>query len=149
MRPTARELRAAHQLYGASREQLDRLHPVTTPRAKRSGPTPEGTVIHVVLAALRLHPRVAWAARMNTGSYKDGERFIRYGFPGLSDIIGQTKDGRFLAVECKAPGGGNATEQQAAFLRTVAGNGGVAILARCVGDVFTGELSQLPDNQAI
>jgi hypothetical protein len=139
MRPNARELRAAHQIYGASREQLDRLYPVTTPRAKRTGPTPEGAVVHAVLAALRAHPRVAWAERMNTGAYKDGERFIRYGFKGCADILGQLRDGRLLAVECKAAGG-NLTEDQAEFLRTVAGNGGVAIVARCVEDVMTGGL---------
>lgn len=45
--------------------------------------------------------------RNNRGAYKDKTgRFIRYGVgePGGSDLIGWTKDGRFLALEVKPPG---------------------------------------------
>lgn len=50
-----------------------------------------------------LHIRGVPAYRMNSGAYKAGERFIRFGAPGLPDIIGVLPDGRFLGVECKAP----------------------------------------------
>ena len=40
---------------------------------------------------------------MNSGAAKVGNRFIRFGFVGCPDVIGQLKDGRFIGVEVKAP----------------------------------------------
>lgn len=103
----------------------------------------EATVQNAVLRFLGVHPRVAWAHRFNTGAHvvrhqhRDGtasSRFIRYAFPGCSDILGQLVDGRFLAVECKRPGE-YPTAAQKAFLGRVRDNGGVAILARSIDDV--------------
>jgi hypothetical protein len=37
----------------------------------------------------------------NTGALTSGTRFIRYGLPGSSDILGLTPNGRFIACECK------------------------------------------------
>lgn len=82
-----------------------------------------------VLSLLKWHPNVAWAARMNTGAVTlDAARFVRFGFKGCSDVIGQMKDGRFLAIEVKRPGG-KATANQQEFLRKVAANGGVSGVA--------------------
>jgi hypothetical protein len=78
---------------------------------------------------------------MNVGAQRIGERYVTFGFTGCADILGQLRDGRFLAVECKAPNRGSATAEQAEFLRLVASNGGVAILARCVADIYTGDLA--------
>lgn len=92
-----------------------------------------------ILRYLAISPRVAWAERMNTGAIKipvpgGRDRFVRFGFPGCPDILGQLIDGRLLAVEVKSPSG-RASEAQEAFLALVATHGGVAVLARSTGDL--------------
>jgi len=100
----------------------------------------EKDVQAAILEALQFHPLVAWAARMNTGAakFKDAKgkaRFVRFGFPGMSDIIGQFKDGTFLAIEAKRPKGEGPTDDQKAFMETVNNNGGRAGVARSVDDI--------------
>jgi hypothetical protein len=106
-----------------------------TPAKPRSIPMPESLVVKAVLAALELHAGVAWAQRMNVVSQRIDQRYVRAGFVGLSDIIGQMMDGRFLAIECKSAKG-RLTDDQAAFLDTVRRHGGVAFMARAVEDVW-------------
>lgn len=89
-----------------------------------------------ILRYLSVSPRVAWAERMNTGAIKipaanGRDRFVRFGFPGCPDILGQLTDGRLLAIEVKSPTG-RATEAQGAFLALVATHGGVAGVVRSV-----------------
>lgn len=96
----------------------------------------EGAVLAAVLKVLRQHPAIAWVERQNSGAYKDGKRFIRYGWPGCADILGQLQDGRFLAVEVKAPAG-RLRPEQAAFLELVLQHGGVAFVARSLDDINT------------
>lgn len=113
------------------------LPPESRPRQRRTTRTPEAAVIREVASFLRRHPRVAWAARINTGVARYGkhnERFVRFGAVGMSDFIGQMTDGRFLAVECKAPDG-KLSDEQADFLARVKAYHGVAIVARSVGDL--------------
>jgi hypothetical protein len=102
----------------------------------------EAEIQKAVLGLLEKHPRVAWAHRMNTGvtraeyTNKAGvtsERFIRFAFKGCSDILGQLKDGRFLAIECKRHDG-KLSDAQAAFLEVVQRNHGVAGVARSAED---------------
>lgn len=105
--------------------------------AKQRGKTlnvPEADILKSVIRFLKIHPSVAWAERMNVGAQAIDGRFVRYGFPGCSDIIGQIMDGRFLAIECKATRG-RVTAAQEAFLGAVAKAGGVALVARSVEDV--------------
>ena len=90
---------------------------------------PEAAALVEVLKALRTHPAVAWAERMNTGAAKVGNRFIRFGWPGCHDVLGQLKDGRFLAVEVKAQAG-RLRPEQALFLERIRCAGGVAFVAR-------------------
>jgi hypothetical protein len=87
-----------------------------------------------VLKALRAHPAVAWVERMNTGAAKLGRRFVRFGFPGCPDVLGQLHDGRLLAVEVKAPRGRLRPEQKVVLDR-VSDAGGVAFVARSLRDV--------------
>lgn len=103
----------------------------------------EASVQATVLRFLRLDRRVAWVQRFNTGAHatehirpngRRTKRFIRYAFPGCADLLGQLRDGRFLAVEVKTRTGRVSPAQQA-FLATVAHNGGVALVARSVEDV--------------
>ena len=82
-----------------------------------------------------------WVARMNSGMFKVGEpgneRWVRAAFKGCSDILGQLRDGRLLAVECKR-NGEQPTPDQQAFLLHVAAHAGVAFVARSIDDVMAG-----------
>ena len=102
---------------------------------KRTNDRPEAMALIEVLQALRAHPAVAWCERQNSGAARVGNRFIRFGWPGCSDVIGQLRDGRFLAVECKAPEGRVRPEQQV-FIDRVRSGGGVAFVAKNCLDVF-------------
>ena len=96
----------------------------------------EAQTLSAVMALLERHPKVAWRRRINSGAFKlDGERFFRAGFVGCSDIIGQLRGGKFLAVEVKSREG-VITEAQEAFLDAVRGAGGVAFVARSADDVM-------------
>ena len=123
-----------------TRRSVQLLAPRPAPR--RFTPS-EGSVQAAVLRYLRLDCRVAWVQRFNTGAHVTAEtppsgkpkrRFIRYAFPGCADLLGQLRDGRFLAVEVKTRTGRVSPAQQA-FLATVARHGGVALLARSIEDV--------------
>ncbi len=116
----------------------------------------EKTILNAILRYLEIDERVAWAHRFNTGSHvvfrQEGEiekkrRYIRYAFPGCSDILGQLKDGRFLAVECKSKSGKVSADQQA-FLNCVKNNNGVAVVARSIDDVKTAleDISMPPEH---
>ena len=95
----------------------------------------EATILEASLRLLRIHPRVGWAHRANVGAVRmSGARYVRFGFVGCSDIIGQMRDGRFLAIECKAPRG-RVTDDQKAFLERVQRHGGVSGVVRSVQDV--------------
>ncbi|CAK0776800.1 hypothetical protein CCP4SC76_6240011 [Gammaproteobacteria bacterium] len=105
--------------------------------------TGEQAVQRAILQYLALCPHVAWAQRFNTGatgwSYTtqagaSKRRFIRFGFTGCADILGQMNSGHLIAIECKRKGG-KATDSQQAFLQTVSDNNGLAIIAMDVGDV--------------
>jgi len=101
----------------------------------RTNDRPEAAALAEVLKTLKHHPAVAWVERQNTGAAKVGGRFIRFGWRGCSDVIGQLKDGRLLAVECKAPKGKLRAEQDE-FLSLVRRFGGVAFVAHNCRDVL-------------
>lgn len=118
----------------------------------RKPPAPsrkEREIQAAILEFLRTVPGVvAW--RQNVGAVKTGERFIRFGVKGISDIIGWRvhdpicadvaackRAAHFLAIEVKKPGE-HPTQEQAVFLKNVAEDGGIAIVARSVDDVVKG-----------
>jgi len=70
---------------------------------------------------------VAWAYVTSTGSFKGlkGGCVIKIGYPGMSDIIGQMRDGRLLAIEVKQPGQ-KPSKVQIDFIETVKRNNGLA-----------------------
>lgn len=138
-RPTRRQVQAALSFYAG-----EPLPAIPAKPAPRKNDRPEAAALVEVLKALRGHPAVAWCERQNTGATREGDRFIRYGWRGCSDVLGQLKDGRFLAVEVKAPGG-RLRPEQAAFLEQVAAAGGVAFVARSCADVGR-ELAQRREN---
>jgi len=108
-------------------------------RLKHPEPS-EADVLSAILTALALHPRVAWAHRFNVAAgklvhSKGRSQFIRFGFPGCPDVLGQLRTGQILAVEVKRPSG-TTTPEQDAFLDCVRANGGVALVARSVDDLL-------------
>jgi hypothetical protein len=102
---------------------------------KRTYGRPEAAALTEVLLALKSHPAVSWAERMNSGAARIGNRFVRFGFPGCPDVLGQLRDGRVLACEVKALKG-KLRPEQSIFLERVRGAGGVAFVARNCNDVI-------------
>ena len=101
----------------------------------RTNDRPEAAALTEVLMALKSHPAVAWAERMNSGAALIGDRFVRFGFPGCPDVLGQLRDGRVLACEVKAAKG-RLRPEQSIFLDRVRGAGGMAFVARNCNDVL-------------
>lgn len=92
------------------------------------------------LAYLALGGFVHW--RSNTGAArlpgKGGRtRLVRFGTPGVSDILGVLPGGRFLAIEVKRPGG-KLSAEQAAFLSRVRMAGGLALVVTSLGELREG-----------
>ena len=73
-----------------------------------------------------LSERGCFVLRTNAGVYFDnnGNR-ITIGFPGLSDLIGCTRDGRFFALEIKMPGE-KPRQNQLDYLESMRRNGAIA-----------------------
>ena len=109
---------------------------------KRTNSKPEAAAQCEVLKALRASPLVAWAERQNSGAAKVGNRFIRFGWPGCPDILGQLRDGRFLGCEVKAAKG-KLRPEQSLFLARINQAGGLGFVARNCRDVFNA-LGQAP-----
>ena len=86
------------QLPGVSMLDLFGLEQST----KRSNNRPEAAALVEVMQALRAHPAVAWCERMNSRAARMGARFVRFGWPGCPDVLGQLNDGRLMGVEGKA-----------------------------------------------
>ena len=101
----------------------------------RKNDRPEAAALVEVLKALNTHAAVAWCERMNSGAARMGGRFVRFGFKGCPDVLGQLRDGRLLGVEVKAQAG-RLRPEQAVFLERIRGAGGVAFVARDLRDVL-------------
>ena len=95
---------------------------------------PERDELKACLQLLALHPRIAWARRLNSGAtvleHEGKKRIVRFGWKGAPDIIGQTSGGsllggRFFAWECKAKGK-KPTEDQLETLANISVSGGYA-----------------------
>ena len=99
--------------------------------------TPEGAIVQACLEFLHYAGVTAWRNNSGAVKYKNqsgASRFLRYGKVGSADIIGWMPDGRFLGVECKTPTG-RLSEAQKVWLAELKKAGGVAIVARSVGDL--------------
>lgn len=101
----------------------------------RKNAKPEAGALKEVLMALTAHSAVAWCERMNSGAAKIGNRFVRFGWKGCPDVLGQLKDGRLLGVEVKAEKG-KLRPEQTIFLERIRLAGGVAFMARDCRDVM-------------
>lgn len=102
---------------------------------KRINSRPEAAALAEVLRALKAHPAVAWCERMNSGAAKVGTRFVRFGWPGCPDVLGQMNDGRLLGVEVKSRTG-RPSPEQSLFLERIRAAGGIGFIARDCRDVL-------------
>lgn len=111
-------------------------------RLTRPEPT-EADVLASVLQYLELarrQRRVVWYARTNTGAgrlvQRDGTpgQWMRFGWRGCPDVLGQLPDGRLLALEVKRPSGRVRPDQQA-FLDLALSAGAAGGIVRSVDDV--------------
>ena len=135
---------AAHRAYGLLYDKPPMIaETVSAPRqrhAPRADAVPlEREVLKAVWHYLARHPKVAWCTRVNAGgtSFTDGhggQQFVRFNYKkGISDLIGQMRDGRFMACEVKREGE-PLMDHQRAFLNEVRAAGGIGFVARSVTD---------------
>lgn len=94
----------------------------------------ESSIQQDIMKMLCLHKDVAWAMVVTTGQFRVKGGYIYTGHyatedmirkTGMSDIIGQLKDGRFFSIETKRPGEKPSPEQYE-FMGHVLANKGVA-----------------------
>lgn len=85
----------------------------------------EREVLAAALEALRYDPRVAFVDRRQSGVFQDGERYIRVGSPGVLDVSGMLKGGRYFELEAKRPGE-KPDERQCRRIDLVRAAGGVS-----------------------
>ena len=97
---------------------------------------PETRIQNQILRWLADRPYLGRFCRMNSGALRDRKgRLVRYGLPGLSDIVGILRDGgRVLCVEVKTKTG-RQSETQAQFQKMIDSCNGIYILARDVNDL--------------
>lgn len=85
----------------------------------------ESKIQTAIMNLLLVHHQVSWAYVTSAGGFRVKGGYVTVGFKGLSDIVGQMKDGRFLAIEVKVPGK-KPTEAQLDFIDTVNTANGLA-----------------------
>ena len=135
-----------NELFGGV--DIDAAHHV---HKKRAAPVQrEAPILAAVCELLAQHPKVLLAVRANSGAAsfeaKSGRyapvffyRILTHNNLTLPDVWGLLKDGRFLAVECKAPPfkepRNDREFRQANFLMLVRNLGGVALFATDVSQV--------------
>lgn len=113
---------------------------IRAPR-KRAAPGADGMPLEAdiqkaIMGFLRLHPKVVFVGRFNSGQAVEGNRRIWFNTcPGFPDIHGLLTDGRALYVEVKRHDG-RVTDDQKRFLERAANAGAVALVARSVDDVM-------------
>jgi hypothetical protein len=104
----------------------------------------ESKIQSAIIDALCLHKDVAWCMVVTSGGFKVRGSYIQIGQfydsernkqTGVSDIIGQLKDGRFFCIEVKRPKE-KPTKEQLHFLKMVRESGGVSGWADNVKDAL-------------
>jgi hypothetical protein len=115
-------------------ETLLKPKQVRAPAKPSIHPT-EAQILKTILKYLRLHPRVAWVCRINSGTFAEDDRFIQSNSQrGMSDILGMMSGGKLFAIECKSRTG-RLLPHQDDFLCLILQGGGLAGVARSIEDV--------------
>lgn len=96
--------------------------------------TPESFVVKGCLDYLRARGHLV--ARINNGAFetKRGGWVRCTDIPGITDIMGATREGRALAVECKSLKG-KLSKSQEIFRAAWIARGGVYVLAKSIEDL--------------
>jgi len=71
--------------------------------------------------------------RENSGAYLAHGRMIRYGYPGIPDIIGMSPVGQFIGIETKIDD--KISDSQLLFHQAVRGHGGLIVVPRSLEEV--------------
>ena len=151
--PRGRSFRDQQQLVNAANRWTELMYgdiraakgiaPMVLPeiKAKRaprkpSGEISEAAILKAIMALLKRHPKVARVWRQNSGTFREGNRWIRANSArGMADIMGVLKDGRTLAIEVKSRLG-IVHAHQHEFLNSISTAGGIAFVARSIDDVL-------------
>src|SRR3990167_7357363 len=89
-----------------------------------------------ILEYLRIKKIVCFKHHSTGSTIRDGKAvFFAHSEKGISDIIGCTKEGRFIAIEVKKPGG-RPSPEQLEFIEMVNKQGGIAFIAYSIQDVL-------------
>jgi len=115
-----------------------------------SGALTENQIQRSILDYLTKSPYVVKVWRNNTGGIYRRGRYIKFGEPGIPDILGFTTLGTFFAIEVKKPKK-KPTKEQADFIELVNTKTKYAhaIVAKDISDVmnlFNDEIIPLLDN---
>lgn len=101
----------------------------------------EQELVNLVISYLTLAGHFVW--RNNSGVVKAEStnrygqhktRMWRAGLTGSSDVLGVSKNGKFIAIECKI-GKNKPTLHQEVFLEEVNKRGGIAVVAYDIKDI--------------
>jgi len=93
----------------------------------------ESKIQAAIMNMLIINHNVAWAHVTTNGSAKMKGFYVKLGYTGMSDIIGQTRKGKLFAIEVKKPGETPSKNQQD-FINMVLDNNGIAGVAESVED---------------
>ncbi len=134
--PSKRENAAWNSFYAAASPRGVAIPEIPKQRAapvRRALPgESEAEILRAIMKLLKHHPKVARVWRQNSGTFQQGDRYIRANTArGMSDIMGILKDGRTLAIEVKTLTG-RVEDHQWEFLDSISKAGGVAFVARSV-----------------
>ena len=78
-----------------------------------------------IMIALGEHPKIAWCYVTSAGSFRVRGGYMTVGIKGMSDIMGQMRDGRLFGVEVKKPNE-KPKPEQFEFLDMISKNGGIS-----------------------
>lgn len=142
LRETMQRNLSVMRALGVPEDKLAGMERYLPPEPKRRAPRSENPrvpyerdILKAILQALRVHPRVAFAWRMQSGVFQDGDRMIRVGAVGIPDVIGMLGGGQLYAIEVKREGG-RLTREQENTLAYIVERGGIAGVARSVEDAL-------------
>lgn len=98
----------------------------------------ETYLVRQIIDYLNLKGHLVW--RNNSGKIpinnaNGGRRLINLAPPGSPDVVGLTKTGQFIGVECKV-GSNKPTELQKSFLGQISQRRGLSIIAYSLDDVI-------------
>jgi hypothetical protein len=102
----------------------------------------ETELVKLIIEYLNRHGHMVW--RNNTGAIKSQyinraglvkSRFFRFSVKGGPDILGVSKKGIFIGIECKV-GYNKPTDDQLFFIERAHKAGGYAFVAYCLDDVI-------------